>query len=444
MTPFRECLNAHVIIVTRRCAARAGERRVSRKDEHTEGAETNMSSEANGRHTKAIHGGMDPAGHRGAVSVPIYQTSTFAFPSAEEGAARFAGTSNGPIYTRLGANPTIVALEECVAGLEGGCGAVATATGMAAVSTVFLALLRAGDHVVGTHPMYGPSRGLLLQYFARLGVTSTFVACSDAEGIAAAIRPETRLIYVESPANPTLELVDIAAAAEVAHHAGIPLVVDNTFAGPHLQRPFDLGADVVLHSMTKSLNGHSDVVAGIVVARDPRMLAACRDAAKSFGLTIDPHPAWLVLRGIRTLGMRVERAQANAIEIARWLEQRPEVAWVRFPGLPSHPQYELACKQMSGPGSVMAFELRGGVEAGQTLMNNVRMITLAVSLGGVESLIEHPASMTHKGVAAEEQLAQGITPGLVRLSVGCEDLPDLIADLEVALAAVRETELIAE
>ncbi|HET8796976.1 MAG TPA: aminotransferase class I/II-fold pyridoxal phosphate-dependent enzyme [Thermoanaerobaculia bacterium] len=397
-----------------------------------------MSSDANGRHTKAIHGGLDPAAHRGAVSVPIYQSSTFAFPSAEEGAARFAGTSSGPIYTRLGGNPTVVALEECVAGLEGGCGAVATATGMAAVSTVMLALLRQGDHVVGTHPMYGPSRGLLLNQFARFGVSATFVACSDAEGIARAVRPETRLLFIESPANPTLELVDIAAAAETARRAGIPLVIDNTFAGPHLQRPIELGADVVMHSMTKSLNGHSDVVAGIVVVRDRRMLAACRESAKSFGLTIDPHQAWLVLRGIRTLGMRVERAQANAIEIAQWLESHPEVAWVRFPGLPSHPQYELARRQMSGPGSVLAFELRGGVEAGQTLMNHVRTITLAVSLGGVESLIEHPASMTHKGVSPDEQLAQGITPGLVRLSVGCEDVSDLLADLEQAMAAVVE------
>jgi methionine-gamma-lyase len=398
--------------------------------------EAQMSNEANGRHSKAIHGGIDPAAHRGAVSVPIYLSSTFAFPSAEEGAARFAGTSDGPIYTRLGGNPTVVALEECVAELEGGCGAVATATGMAAVSTALLALLRQGDHVVGTHPMYGPSRGLLINYFARFGVTSTFVACSDTEAIAAAIRPETRLIFIETPANPTLDLVDIEAVAKIARSAGIPLVVDNTFAGPHLQRPFELGADLVLHSMTKSLNGHSDVIAGIVVARDARLLATCRDAAKSFGLTIDPHPAWLVLRGIRTLGMRVERAQANALKVAKWLEQQPEVAWVRYPGLASHPQHQLARRQMSGPGSVMAFELRGGVEAGQTLMNNVRMITLAVSLGGVESLIEHPASMTHKGVSPAEQLAQGITPGLVRLSVGCEDLDDLLADLSAALSAV--------
>ncbi len=402
-----------------------------------------MSAENKRPHTKAIHAGLDPADHRGAVSVPIYQTSTFAFPSAEEGAERFAGRSDGPIYTRLG-NPTVQALETCVAELEGGCGAVATATGMAAVSTVLLGLLRQGDHVVGTHPLYGPSRLLFDKYLNHLGITSTFVDAPDTKAIEAALRPETRLILIETPANPTLDLVDLEAVIGIARQAGIPLVVDNTFAGPHLQRPIEMGADIVLHSMTKSLNGHSDVVAGIVVAREESKLAAVRDAARNFGFTMDPHQAWLVLRGIRTLGMRVERAQANAIEIAKWLEQREEIAWVRYPGLPSHPQYELAKRQMEGPGSVLAFELKGGVEAGQRLMNSVRLITLAVSLGGVESLIEHPASMTHKGVSEEEQRRQGITPGLVRLAVGCEDLEDLRLDLEQALAAVATRAAVVE
>jgi methionine-gamma-lyase len=394
-----------------------------------------MANEAKRLHTKAIHGGLDPAAHRGAVSVPIYQSSTFAFPTAEEGAARFDGTSDGPIYTRMG-NPTVHALEECVADLEGGCGAIATATGMAAISTVFLALLRSGDHVVASDPLYGASRGLLTRYFSRLGVTSTFVPAIDAAALTAAIRPETRLIYVETPANPTLDLVDLIAASSAARGAGIPLVVDNTFAGPYLQRPIELGADVVLHSATKSLNGHSDVIAGVVVARDPSMLQTLRDAAIMFGLTIDPHQSWLLLRGIRTLGMRVERAQTNAISIARWLEDHDQVAWVRYPGLPSHPQFKLAQQQMDGPGSIIAFEMRGGVTAGSILMNSVRMITLAVSVGGVESLIEHPASMTHKSVPESEQRRQGITAGLVRLSAGCEDLDDLLADLTQAMAHV--------
>jgi len=388
-----------------------------------------------GRHSKAVHGGFDPQEHHGAVSMPIYQSSTFSFPSAEEGAARFAG-SPGPIYTRIG-NPTVAALERCVAELEGGCGAVATATGMAAVSTVLLATLRVGDHAIGTHPLYGPSRGLLEHRFAALGVTSTFVPAADADALRAAVRPNTKLVFVETPANPSLDLVDLRAAATVAREAGAPLAVDNTFAGPHLQRPIELGADIVLHSATKSLNGHTDVVAGIVVAREPRLLAALKETAVSFGMTQDPHQAWLVLRGIRTLGMRVERAQANAQALAAWIERHPAVAWVRYPGLRSHPQFELAAKQMDGPGAVIAFELRGGVEAGRALMNGVRLITLAVSLGGIESLIEHPASMTHSKVPTDEQLRQGITPGLVRLAVGCEDLDELRADLEQALAVVE-------
>jgi methionine-gamma-lyase len=387
-----------------------------------------------GQHTRAIHAGFDPAEHRGAVSVPIYQTSTFALPSAEEGAARFAGLSPGLIYSRIG-NPTVQALEECVAALEHGCGAVATATGMAAVSTVLLALLHNGDHVIGTRPLYGATQRLIEKRLARLGVSSTFVAAtSDPAEWKRAIRPETRLIFIETPSNPTLDLVDIAAAGAVAHGAGIPLVVDNTFAGPHLQRPLELGADIVVHSMTKSLNGHSDVVAGIVVTREPRVLNEVRGAAIGFGMTMDPHQAWLVLRGIRTLGMRVERAQANALAIARWLEQHPDVAWIRYPGLRSHPQYALGIRQMSGPGSIIAFELRGGAEAGRVMMNAMRLITLAVSLGGVESLIEHPASMTHNGLSDDEQRADGVTPGLVRLSVGCEDLDDLQLDLEQALS----------
>ena len=395
-----------------------------------------MSSDRKGPHTKAIHAGLDPLRHHGAVSVPIYQSSTFAFPSAEEGAARFAGTSDGPIYTRLG-NPTVQALEACVAELEHGAGAIATATGMGAIGTVFLGLLAAGDHVVCTHPVYGATGGLLTKYFARWGVSATFVAAPDTEGIARAIRPDTRLIFAETPANPTLDLVDLRAVAGLAKRAGIPLAVDNTFAGPHLQLPLELGADIVVHSMTKSLNGHADVVAGVIVVRDEAMLRLLRPAATTFGTTIDPHQAWLVLRGIRTLGMRVERAQENAIQLAQWLERHEEIAWVRYPGLVSHPQYELARTQMRGPGSVITFELKAGEEAGRVLMNSVHLITLAVSLGGVESLIEHPASMTHASVPEKEQREQGITPGLVRLAVGCEDVNDLREDLAQAFAVVE-------
>ncbi len=392
-----------------------------------------MHERARGRHSRAIHTGFDALEYGGAVSVPIYQSSTFAFPSAEEGAARFVGSSAGLIYTRLG-NPTMAALERCVAALEGGVGAVGTAAGMAAVATSILALVDGGQHVVGTHPLYGPSRGLVEKHLARFGVSATFVSGADGNALRRAIRPETRVVYVETPANPTLDLVDLREAAAIAHEAGALLVVDNTFASPHLQRPFEFGADVVLHSMTKFLNGHSDVVAGIVVARQPQVLARLRDVVQAFGFNMDPHQAWLVLRGVRTLGMRVERAQANAQVIAPWLEKHPAVKWVRYPGLPSHPQFELARRQMDGPGAMIAFELHGGVEAGRRVMNAVRLITLAVSLGGIESLIEHPASMTHRSVPEEERRRQGITAGLVRLAVGCEDVEDLLADLEQALA----------
>lgn len=394
-----------------------------------------MTNRTFGPHTTAIHAGLEPGDHRGAVSVPIYQTSTFAFPTAEEGAERFAGRSTGPIYTRMG-NPTVQALEEAVAALEGGCDAVATATGMAAMSTALLAFLRQGDHVIVTRPLYGATGRLISDRLARFGITSTFVPAIDPEALKNAVRPETRVIFVETPANPTLDLVDIAAAGRVAKAAGIQLIVDNTFVGPHLQRPLELGATVVVHSTTKSLNGHSDVVAGVITAADPIVLKTIRETAISYGTTMDPHQAWLILRGIRTLGMRVERAQKNALEVARWLEEHPLVAWVRYPGLRSHPQYELAQRQMSGPGSVLAFEVRGGTDAGRILMNNVRIITLAVSLGGVESLIEHPASMTHASIAPQQQLEEGITPGLVRLSVGCEDVMDICADLAQALGVV--------
>ncbi|HUJ15967.1 MAG TPA: PLP-dependent aspartate aminotransferase family protein [Thermoanaerobaculia bacterium] len=385
--------------------------------------------------TKAIHGGMEPGEHHSAVSVPIYQTSTFAFSSAEEGCARFAGTSPGPIYTRFG-NPTVHALEECVAELESGCGAIATATGMGAITTVLLAMLERGDHIIATVPLYGATKQLIEKRLARFGISATFVAANDNRALELALQPQTRMIYVETPANPTLDLVDLIAASTIARSAGVPLVVDNTFAGPKLQRPIEFGADVVLHSMTKSLNGHSDVIAGIVIARDPIVLKSLRETAIAFGMTIDPHQAWLVLRGIRTLGMRIDRAQENAIELAKWLEAREDVAWVRYPGLRSHPQYELAKAQMSGPGSVIAFEMRGGAEAAEALLDNLQVITLAVSLGGIESLVEHPASMTHASIPQEEQRAEGITPGLIRLAVGCEDAGDLRDDLERAFARV--------
>jgi len=382
--------------------------------------------------TRLVHAGI-PKDEHGSVVPPIYQTSTFAFGNAQQGASRFAGESDGYIYTRIG-NPTVRAFEDCVTALEGGVGSVATSSGMAAVTTAFLARLRSGDHVVSTASVYGPSRVLLERHLSRYGVASSYVDTSDLAAVRAALRPETRLVYVETPSNPMMQVTDLRSVADLAHSHGAMLVVDSTFASPYLQHPLALGADVVLHSVTKFINGHADVVGGVLVTRDIDVYDSLRQTMTLTGCCMDPHQAFLAHRGLKTLALRVDRAQASAAEIARWLEGRPEVAWVRFLGLASHPQHELARRQMSGFGTMISFELRGGIEAGRRLMNRVKLATLAVSLGGVETLIEHPASMTHSGVPAAERLAAGITDGLVRYSVGIEDARDLIADLEQAFA----------
>jgi methionine-gamma-lyase len=394
--------------------------------------------------TTCIHGGVeaDPALY-GSVAPPLFQTSTFAFATPEQGAARFAGEEPGYIYTRLG-NPTTAMLETSVALLEGGTSALATATGMAAVSTVFFALLGAGDHVVCGDSVYGPTRLVLERDFARFGVRASIVDTTDQEQLRTAITPGTRLVYVESPANPTLGITDLALAARLAHEAGALLVVDNTFLSPVLQQPFRFGADIVLHSVTKFLNGHADVVGGVLVFRDEVLMRRVRKVLQYLGGTMDPHQAWLVLRGIKTLAMRVRTAQENARALAELLAGHPAVEVVRYPGLPDHPQAELIARQMAGPGALISFELKGGLVAGRQLLTSVRLPALAVSLGGVESLIQHPASMTHAGVPAEERRAAGITDGLVRLSVGCEDRGDLLEDMRRALDALAAVVVPAE
>lgn len=381
--------------------------------------------------SKLVHAGM-PADPCGSVVTPIYQTSTFAFANTQVGADRFAGKADGYIYTRIG-NPTIRALEDCVAELEGGIGGVATSSGMGAVNAVCVALLDGEAHVVGTASVYGPSRTLIERHLSRFGVTSSFVDTSDLGAVRDAFRNNTRMVYVETPSNPMMQITDIAAIAELAHQHSALLVVDSTFASPYLQNPLALGADVVLHSVTKFINGHADVVGGVLVARDAGILRRLREIMVTTGCNMDPHQAFLVHRGLKTLGLRIERAQESAAKIARWIEARPDVAWVRYVGLPSHPQHDLAGRQMKGPGAMISFELKGGLEAGKNLMNRVRLATLAVSLGGVETLIEHPASMTHAGIPEAERLRAGITDGLVRYSVGIEDVEDLIADLQEAL-----------
>jgi methionine-gamma-lyase len=385
-------------------------------------------------YTDVIHAGQAPDAATGAVSVPIYQSSTFAFASAEQGAARFAGEDSGYIYTRLG-NPTTKALEDAVAILENGYGGLATASGMAAVSTVYTAVLEKDAHMIATAALYGASRTVIECEFSRFGVQADFVDTSDIEAVRKRLTPRTKLLYVETPANPTLRLTDIRACAALARERGLVLAVDNTFSSPILQNPLDLGADIVVHSLTKFINGHSDVVGGMIIAREEGLFKRLRKVLQLMGGTMDPHQAWLVLRGLKTLALRVDKAQDNAMRVACFLESHLKVRWVNYPGLPSHPQHELARSQMKGFGTMLSFGLKGGFEAGRRMMDSVRLCALAVSLGSVESLIQHPASMTHAGVPRREREAAGITDELVRLSVGCEGYEDIEADLAQALEA---------
>ncbi len=384
--------------------------------------------------TKMVHGAHMKDDYM-AVTPPIYQTSTFSFKNARHGADCFSGESDGYIYTRLG-NPTIRGLENAVASLEEGFGGIAVASGMAAVTTIYMAYLGAGSHIVSSEAVYGPSRGVLEKHFSRFGVESTFVDSSDFQQIEAAIRPNTKVIYLETPANPTIVITDIAACAELAKARGIKLVVDNTFCSPYLQKPLLLGADIVFHSITKFINGHADVVGGLIVAKTEADHKLLYGVMTQMGPNMDPHQAYLVTRGLKTLAIRIDKAQANAMIIAEYLEKHPKVSWIRYPGLASHPQFELAKRQQSGPGAMISFGLKGGLKAGSTLMDNVKIAALAVSLGGIETLIQHPASMTHAKMSFEDKQKAGITDDLVRYSVGIEDVEDLIEDLEQALQMI--------
>jgi len=396
---------------------------------------TREASHSMRKSTKAIHAGKLACTDFGQVSVPIFQSSTFSFPSVEDGAARFAEEQHGYIYTRLG-NPTINALEQSIAAQESGHKGLATASGMAAITTVYTAFLESGSHVVSTDCVYGPSRVALETIFRRFGVESTFVDTSDLATIERAIRPNTKLLYIETPANPTMKITDISAAATIAHLHGIPLAVDNTFASPYLQRPLEHGADIVIHSLTKYINGHSDVVGGMIVTKDEILHRKIKSVLNHLGGTMDPHQAWLVLRGVQTLPLRMEKSQENAAQLAQFLKNHPKVTWVNYPGLSDHPQYEIAKRQMDGYGAMIAFGVKNALAGGKAVMNNVRLFTLAVSLGGIESLIEHPASMTHASVPRNEREQAGILDELVRISVGCEDFEDLRDDLDQALGAI--------
>jgi len=384
--------------------------------------------------TLAVHGGIGDYEFRPVIP-PIYQTSTFAFESAEAGAALFRGGEGGYIYSRMG-NPTVEALERCIAALEGGHKALVCASGMAAIHTCLASMLRAGDHVVCSDAVYGPTCTLIQTVFAGFGVEASFVDTSDLDAVRGAMRANTKVVYIETPGNPTLVITDIEGVSRIAHDAGAFVVVDNTFMSPILQQPLRWKADVVLHSLTKFLNGHADVVGGAIAVKDESAYTSMRKTLNQLGGVLPPFEAFLVHRGIKTLALRMRRHCENGLAVAQFLAAHPAVEWVRYPALPDHPQYVIASKQMRGSGGLISFELKGGLSAGKALMNAVRLCTLAVSLGGVESLIQHPASMTHASMGAEARRRAHITEGLVRLSVGIEYVADIIADLDQALKKV--------
>jgi cystathionine beta-lyase/cystathionine gamma-synthase len=376
--------------------------------------------------TRAIHVGQEPDPATGAVIVPIYQTSTYA--QAE------VGVHKGYEYSRTD-NPTRAALEACLASLEGGRHGLAFASGMAAEDTL-LHLFESGDHVVVADDVYGGTYRLFRRVLERVGLRFSFVDATRVENVVAALEERTRLTWLESPTNPLMKLVDIAGIAEVAKPRGIMVAVDNTFASPFCQRPLELGADVVHHSTTKYLGGHSDVVGGALVTSSDTLYERLKFLQNAVGGVPGPFDSWLVLRGLKTLALRMRQHSANALEVATFLERHPRVERVFYPGLPNHPQHELACRQMPGGFSgMLSFALAGGLPAAKEVVRRTRLFTLAESLGGVESLIELPAAMTHASLPPERRAEIGIADGLIRLSAGIEDCDDLIADLEQALAA---------
>ena len=397
-----------------------------------------MVKENSGFGTKAIHGGRMKDTQYGALTMPIYQTSTFEFDCCEQGGRRFAGEEKGYIYTRLG-NPSISAVENKVALLEGGEACAAASSGMGAVSACLWSIAGAGKHILADETLYGCTFALLNHGMTRYGVEVTFVDTSVLEQVKANLKENTVCVYLETPANPNLKISDIQAVAELAHayNPAIQVVCDNTFASPYLQRPLELGADVVVHSATKYLNGHGDVIAGFVVGTE-----AFINEVKMFGLkdmtgaTLGPFEAFLIMRGLKTMEIRMERHCANAKRVAEYLVKQEKVERVYYPGLETHPGYEIAKKQMQDFGAMISFEVKGGKEGGMKFVNSLSMIPIAVSLGDAETLVQHPASMTHSVYTEDELKAAGISAGLIRLSVGLENAEDIIADLELGFSKI--------
>ncbi|MBT8427876.1 MAG: methionine gamma-lyase, partial [Erythrobacter sp.] len=379
--------------------------------------------------------GYDPAENMGALTPPMHMASTFAFDSAEQGGAIFAGEQRGYFYSRI-SNPTLDLLEQRIATLEGAEAGVATASGMGAITAVMWSLLQAGDEIITDKTLYGCTFAFFRHGLTKFGVKVTHVDLTDPAALEAAMTDKVKVVYFETPANPNMRLVNIAAISEVAHKHNAQVVVDNTYATPALTRPVELGADIVVHSATKYLGGHGDLVGGLVAGSAETMQKVRLEGLKDMtGAVMSPFTATLVMRGLKTLALRMERHSKTALEIARWLEAQPQVAAVHYPGLESFGQAELAGRQMALPGGMIAFDLAGGYDQGIRFMNRLGMITRAVSLGDAETLIQHPASMTHSTYTPEERAAHGIGEGLLRLSVGLEDAEDIFADLEQALAA---------
>jgi methionine-gamma-lyase len=384
--------------------------------------------------TDVVHGGQHPDKHTGALSPPIYQTSTFAFRDADHGARLFKGEEPGYIYTRI-SNPTIELLASKIALLESAQAGSVFASGLAAIFNVVVSTVKSGENVLSDDTIYGGTYTLFKNVLPDLGIRVTFVDTSDIDQVDAAINERTKLLFTETPANPTLKIIDIARCADLAHSKGIPLCVDNTFATPYLQRPIELGADIVVHSATKYFGGHGDIIGGVVVGTQDFVKNMWK-RAKDIGASISPFNAWLILRGLKTLAVRMERHCTNTQKIVEFLTKHDKVEHVYYPGLKSHPGYDVACRQMRGFGGMVAFDVKGGKEAGKTIMNSVKLCTLAVSLGDVDTLIEHPGSMTHSGYSESELLESGIKPGFVRLSVGLEHPDDIIDDLDQAMKRI--------
>ena len=386
-------------------------------------------SNRSGFATRAIHHGYDPFAYHGALNPPVFLTSTYGFESAAIGSERFAGDAEGYVYSRVG-NPTVSVLERRLAELEGGEAALATASGMGAITSVIWSLLKSGDEIIADKTLYGCTFSFLEHQLVRFGVRTRFADLTDPDNLKEALSPATRLIVMETPSNPNMRLVDIAAIAEIARKAGALLMVDNTYCTPYLQRPIELGADIVVHSATKYLGGHGDLIAGAVVAsREHIDLFRFTGVKDMTGAVMNALDAFLILRGLKSLHVRMDRHCQTATRLAHDLEAHKAVARVYYPGLDSHPQKALADRQMKAPGGMIALELKGGMEAGRAFMDNVQLATRAVSLGDAETLIQHPASMTHATYDPEERARHGFTDGLIRLSVGLEDYEDLRADL---------------